>query len=209
MRLYLSSFRIGNCPERLVELAHGGSRAGVIANAMDAAPADVRHEAVQLELRALSELGLGAEEIDLRSPGISDCLAEYDILWFRGGNTFVLRSALARSGCDAVLRQLLAEDRLVHAGYSAGICVLAPSLHGLEAVDPPDDVVATYDEPPVWEGLGVLDCAVVPHVDSPGHPESDACTGVADRYRAEGVSHVTLRDGQVLVVDGATSSLCG
>ena len=209
MRLYLSSFRIGNCPERLLELARGGSRAAVIANAMDAAPAGVRGEAVQLELGALSELGLDAEEIDLRSPGISDGLADYDILWFRGGNTFVLRSALARSGSDAVVRQLLAKDRLVHAGYSAGVCVLAPSLRGLEAVDPPDDVVATYGEPPIWEGLGVLDHAVVPHVSSPGHHESEACTAVADRYREVGVAHVALRDGQVLVVDGSTSGICG
>lgn len=209
MRLYLSSFRMGSCPERLVELTHGGSRAAVIANAMDSAPADVRHEAVQLELRGLSDLGLAAEEIDLRDAGVGDVLAQYDVLWFRGGNTFVLRAALARDGTDAVLRRLLDEDRLVHAGYSAGVCVLAPSLRGLEAVDPPGDVMATYGEPPIWDGLGVLDHAVVPHVDSPLHQESEACTAVAERYRAEGVPHVALRDGQVLVVDGEERALCG
>jgi dipeptidase E len=61
----------------------------------------------------------------------------------------------------------------------------------------------------VWEGLAVLDHAIVPHVDSPDHPESAACTRVAERYRVEGVPYVALRDGQVLVVDGETTSICG
>ena len=208
VRLYLSSFRIGSCPERLVELSHGGTRAAVIANAMDFVPPDLRREAVRLEVTALSTLGFAPEEVDLREAGASDALAEYDVLWLRGGNTFVLRSALARSAADAAICRLLDEDRLVHGGYSAGICVLAPSLHGLEAVDPPEAVTATYGDPPVWDGLGVLGHAVVPHVDSPGHHESEACNRVVERYRAEGVPHVGLRDGQVLVVDGEASSVC-
>jgi dipeptidase E len=208
VRLYLSSFRVGSCPERLVDLAHGGTRAAVIANAMDYAPANVRRDAVGLELAALSMWGFAAEEVDLRETGASDALVEYDVLWLRGGNTFVLRAALARSGADTTICRLLDEDRLVHAGYSAGICVLAPSLHGLEAVDPPDAVTATYGISPVWDGLGVLAHAVVPHVDSPDHHESEACSRVAERYRAKGVPHIALRDGQVLVVDGEASSVC-
>ncbi|HZB72411.1 MAG TPA: Type 1 glutamine amidotransferase-like domain-containing protein [Acidimicrobiales bacterium] len=203
MRLYLSSFRIGGCPDRLVALAGGGRRAAVVANAMDPAPADVRHSAVELEVGALSALGFVVDEVDLRDAGAADGLAGYDVVWVRGGNTFALRAALARSGADEVVRRLLAEDRLVYAGYSAGACVLAPSLRGLEAV------AETYghEVAVVWEGLGVLDHAIVPHVDSPGHVESEACTTVAERYRAEGVPHVALRDGQVLVVDGDTSNV--
>jgi NAD(P)-dependent dehydrogenase (short-subunit alcohol dehydrogenase family) len=44
--MYLSSFHVGNCPDRRVELAKGGTRAAVVANAMDAAPPQVRREAV-------------------------------------------------------------------------------------------------------------------------------------------------------------------
>ena len=210
MRLYLSSFRIGGCPERLVDLARGGRRAAVIANAMDPAPAEVRRQAVELEAAALAELGLAPEEVDLRHAGAPDRLAGFDVLWVRGGNAFVLRAALARSGADDLVRRLLAEDRVLWAGYSAGACVLAPSLRGLEAVDPPDAVAETYGEGEavVWDGLGVLDHAVVPHVDSPGHHESEACTSVAGRYRADGIPHVALRDGQVLVVDGDATAVC-
>jgi dipeptidase E len=210
VRLYLSSFRIGGCPERLVALARGGRRAAVIANAMDPAPAEVRRQAVESEVVALTELGFASEEVDLRHAGAADRLAGFDVLWVRGGNTFALRAVLARSGADEAVRHLLAEDRVVYAGYSAGACVLSPSLRGLEAVDPPEAVAETYGDrvAVVWDGLGILDHAVVPHVDSPEHDESEACTRVAGRYRAEGTPHVALRDGQVLVVDGTATAVC-
>src|SRR5215472_3879854 len=67
VRLYLSSFRLGDHPEHLVALAGGDGRRGVvIANAMDDAPPDVRRASVELELAALADLGLGAAELDLR-----------------------------------------------------------------------------------------------------------------------------------------------
>jgi dipeptidase E len=55
--------------------------------------------------------------------------------WLRGGNVFMLRYALSRSGADAVFGELLATDALVYAGYNAGPCVLSPSMRGLELVD--------------------------------------------------------------------------
>jgi dipeptidase E len=111
------------------------------------------------------------------------------------------RYALAESGADALLVDLLRDDALVYGGYSAGPCVLGPSLRGLELVDEPEAVEATYGAKPVWEGLGVLNFAIVPHVDSPDHPETERCNALAEHFRAEGVPHRTLRDGEVLVID--------
>jgi hypothetical protein len=79
---------------------------------------------------------------------------------------------LARSSADAELGRLLQEDAFVYSGYSAGPCVLAPSLRGLETVDNPDVVPEVYGDKPIWDGLGVLNYAIVPHVNSPDHPES-------------------------------------
>ena len=51
MRLYLSSFRMGDHPEHLVALAGNDTRRGVvIANAMDDASPQVRGSGVELEL---------------------------------------------------------------------------------------------------------------------------------------------------------------
>lgn len=209
MRMYLSSFRLGDHPEELLALL--GEPPGpiaVVADAMDGRPPDERAAGVRREIDALATLGFRPSEVDLRDffdrPGgdVHAALAGFPALWVRGGNVFMLRYALARSGADVALRTLLERDRLVYAGYSAGPCVLAPSLRGLERCDDAGAVPATYGDPVVWDGLGVLDHVVVPHVDSPGHPESAALGEVAAHYRARGVPHRTLRDGQAMVVRG-------
>jgi dipeptidase E len=209
MRLYLSSYRMGDHPEHLVALAgEAGRRAVVIANAMDPAPAGVRRDAVEYELAELAGLGFDAVELDLRDyfghrQRLREDLGGAGVAWLRGGNTFMLRHALRYSGGDVVFTDLLAADALVYAGYSAGACVLAPSLRGLELVDDAGAVTRAYGAEPVWDGLGLLDEAFVPHYRSPGHPETEAMDLVVARYRAEGVAYRTLRDGQALVVNGA------
>ncbi len=214
MRLYLSSFRIGNCPEHLVAMARGDDRVAVIANSMDGASDEVREQAVARELDALAAIGFVAEEIDLRryfadSAPLAADLRRFGTIWVRGGNTFVLRDALARSRADRELIRMLRADAAVYGGYSAGVCVLIPSLRGLEIVDDPEAVTQVYGDRPIWDGLGVLDHAIVPHFDSPDHPESEACGRVAAHYRATGVPHRTLRDGEVLVIDGHDVAICG
>jgi dipeptidase E len=134
-------------------------------------------------------------------------LAGVALAWLRGGNVFMLRYALRRSGGDTVSCDLLASDALVYAGYSAGPCVLSPSLQGLEAVYDADALMRIYRAEPVWEGLAVLDRAFVPHYRPPGHPETTALGLVAEKYRAEGVPHRTLQDGQALLISGANVAI--
>ena len=213
MRLYLSSFRVGDHPEHLLALVGRDSRrAVVIANAMDEAPPEVRRAGVELELAALAGLDLDGAELDLRDyfgqqQRLRRDLAGAGLAWLRGGNVFMLRYALYRSGADAVFRELLAADALVYAGYSAGPCVLSPSLRGLELVDDAGAVTRVYQTPPVWDGLALLDEAFVPHYRSPGHPETAAMDQVVARYRAEGVPYRTLHDGQALLVNGSDTSI--
>jgi dipeptidase E len=112
----------------------------VIANALDDAPQEIRRAGVERELAALGELGFDAAELDLRdyfndSDGLRRDLSQVALAWLRGGNVFMLRYALRHSGGDDAFTGLLAEDALVYSGYSAGPCVLSPSLRGLEAVD--------------------------------------------------------------------------
>jgi dipeptidase E len=213
VRLYLSSFRMGDHPEHLAPLVgDSGRRAVVIANAMDDAPADIRQAGVERELDALGALGFDAAELDLRDyfdaeERLRGELAGVALAWLRGGNVFMLRYALRRSGGDTVFCSLLADDALVYAGYSAGPCVLSPSLRGLETVDDADAVLRIYGSEPVWEGLAVLDKAFVPHFKSPGHPESSALDLVAEHCRSEGVPHITLQDGQALLIDGVSEAM--
>jgi dipeptidase E len=212
MRLYMSSFRMGNRSDRLIDLAGGTGRVAVIANAMDAATSEVRLSGVRREIDALTDLGFAAEELDLRSyfsdpDRLTIDIRRYDILWLRGGNCFVLRRALKKSRADETILDLLEEDSVVYAGYSAGPCVLGPSLEGFERVDEPGDVLTTYGDAPIWDGLGVLDYSFVPHFRSPGHPETGAMDEVVKFFDMNGTSYCTLRDGQVLTVDGGVTKL--
>ena len=213
MRLYLSSFRMGDHPEHLVALVGNDTRRSVvIANAMDDAPQDVRRASVELELAALAGLGLSAAELDLRGyfghqQRLRQDLSGVALAWLRGGNTFMLRYALHRSGADTVFRELLAADALVYAGYSAGACVLSPSLQGLELVDDADAVTRAYGSPPPRDGLALLDEAFVPHYRSPGHPETAAIERVVTRYRAEGIAYRALHDGQALLINGQETKI--
>jgi dipeptidase E len=207
VRLYLSSFRLGDHPDRLVELTRGQRTAAVIANACDGQAVADRSASVSLELQALGDLGFDAHEVDLRDfAGRGDALrrelAAVGVVWVRGGNVFTLRHAIWHSEADAVLRDVVSTDAIVYAGYSAGACVLAPSLVGLDRCDDPGEVFRLYGEPARFDGLGLLDRAVVPHLATPAHPESAVLEQVAIDYRRDGVAYIGLRDGQVFVVDG-------
>ncbi|MYS85587.1 Type 1 glutamine amidotransferase-like domain-containing protein [Embleya scabrispora] len=190
-----------------------GAAIAVIANATDDRSSVERTAGVDLELAAPGALGLRPTELDLRAffdrprAEVAAALGEFPAVRLRGGNVFLLRHALARSGADGVLVELLRRDALVYAGYSAGACVLAPSLRGLEGCDDADALPALYGEPARWDGPAVLDHAFVPHIDSPGHPETQLLAAVAADYRTRGVPHRTLRDGQVLVIDGAHTTI--
>ena len=89
MRLYLSSFRMGDHPEYLTALAgESGHSAVVIANALDDAPAAVRRSGVEDEL----VLPLRLVEFRHARVGFGEQITEFQI----GGILFQLELALAR-----------------------------------------------------------------------------------------------------------------
>ncbi|MCW3157897.1 peptidase E [Micropruina sonneratiae] len=205
MRLYLSSYQLGDHPEEFVRLT-GRRRSGwLVMNALDGGDEARRRADTGVQLGRLAALGLDADVLDLREhtpASLAAAFGEPGFLWVRGGNVFTLRMAMARAGLDALVVAGLASDAFVYAGFSAGPCVLAPSLHGLELCDPVERCEAAYGGVR-FDGLAVLDRPVVPHLDSPGHPETDLLRLVADAYEASGQPYWALRDGQALIVEGA------
>lgn len=214
MRLYLASHRTGDAFPELLRMAGTGARVGVIANAVDFVPPGDReayarniHDPVA-EFRAH---GLDAYDLDLRAyfRRPDALLAELErtrMVWATGGNAFLLRRAMRQSGFDALAPGLVWAGRLVYAGWSAGACVAAPSLRGLELMDDPTVLADGYAGEPVWEGLGLIDAAIVPHYRS-DHAEAEAAERVATWMKVNGVPHRTLRDGDVLIQNGETLEL--
>lgn len=207
MRLYLSSFDIGDDPAELVKLAPQG-RVGIIMNALDTVP-DARQKWQDSQSQTLAGLGFTVAPLDLRdhfgaASAIDDTLAQFDLVWINGGNAFVLRRAMRLSGFDTAIKRALAEDRIAYAGFSAAAVVLHKSLRGLDLIDNPYDVPAGYPAEVPWDGLDILPFSMVVHFDS-DHAESEGALKEAAFYAANGIAFRTLKDGQALVVsNGAT-----
>jgi dipeptidase E len=160
------------------------------------------------EMARLKDIGLEPEEIDLRQyfgkpEELRQRLDGFDLIWTRGGNVFVLRRAYKQSGFDEILRDLLARDALVYGGYSAGVCLLAPTLRGLELVDQPvtTPTPAGYEAETIWEGLNIVPYAIAPHYKS-DHPESADIDKVVVYFEEQSMPYKALRDGEVIVVNG-------
>ena len=201
MKFYLSSFHVGDQVADLQRLAAGRS-IGLVTNALDYAEPEVARVRNALVLDELLALGIDVDIFDLKDhfgrSEIADALAEYEGVWVRGGNTFVLRQAMRLSGFDEALAELRSHDFL-YGGYSAAVCVLAPTLHGLQHVD--DSTIRPYPNSSViWEGLGFLDYLILPHYKS-DHHESAAIDIEVEYCARHGIPFRTLRDGEVIIID--------
>lgn len=206
MRLYLSSYRIGDRAGSLLALLGNGRRAAIIENALDnispMARQLYRAEAYD-PVSELGALGIAGTPLDLRDhfgdpEGLRARLSQFDLVWVTGGNAFVLRRAMKQSGFDDVIVDMLDNDQIVYGGFSAGAVVAAPSLEGIHLMDDPDEAPAGYDRETIWDGLGLIDHAIVPHFRSP-HSESAAAERAVRHLCSRGLRYRALRDGEVIV----------
>lgn len=224
MRLYLSSYGIGERAGSLLALLSGGpdrpatwsetheaagfsgKRAALIENALDLYSDEAR-EMLRREVHdpaaELNALGIATAPLDLRHffgrpEALRAELSNYDLVWVAGGNTFVLRRAMKASGFDDVITAMLDNDEIVYGGFGAGAVVAAPGLNGMQLFDDKDAVPHGYDTEPVWDGLGLIDHAIVPHYRSP-HPETRAAERAARHLSGQGLRYRALRDGEVIV----------
>lgn len=202
MNLYLSSYRIGERSEELKALARN-SRAAVIVNALDNMSSDVRVSVSQREFEDLQSLGFEPTELDLRNYFDSDheiagALEGVGLVWVTGGNTFLLRKAFRASGIDRFLHANKAGE-IVYGGYSAGICILSPTLRGLEIVDDAAASAEGYPQTTIWEGLGLIPFSIAPHYKS-DHPESEQVDATVEYFIEHKIPFIALRDGEVEVI---------
>ncbi|MDP3855628.1 Type 1 glutamine amidotransferase-like domain-containing protein [Phenylobacterium sp.] len=65
----------------------------------------------------------------------------------------------------------------------------------------PDAVPPGYDPAPIWEGLGLVDFAIVPHFAS-AHAEAEAAARAVAWMTEQGIAFRTLRDGEAVVRRG-------
>jgi dipeptidase E len=212
MRLYLSSFDLGDRPEELVALAGSARRAAIIVNALDHRP-EGRAVWLKEQTDKLAGLGFSVVELDLRSyfgapDRLKRFLSDIGLVWINGGNAFILRRAMKQSGFDELIKSAVARDEIVYAGFSAAAVIAFDSLKGLELTDDPEDVPSGYDANIVWEGLGFVRFALAVHFKS-DHPESASVDREIAFYEAAGIPYRTLRDGEALIIHDRREKIVG
>lgn len=168
MKLFLSSAGLGANPQTLRKLGGSNTATAVILAALDAQVPDFRESRRKAESAALQNLGLLPEEVDLRNyfgkpDALRKRLERFGYIWVAGGNTFTLRRAFALSGLDDILTSWRSRDDFVYAGYSAGACVVTPTLKGIQFADSPNEQPAGYTGELIWDGLGFVPFSIIPH----------------------------------------------
>ena len=209
MKLYLSSYFFGKNSHELSDLVSNKRKVAIVMNASDMYGNEKRPAYFNAEAEKFKQLGIEAEELDLRKYFLNKdrlqyVLREYGLIWAMGGNSFVLRRALRQSGADELLRMLVSRNQLVYAGFSAGAVVATPTLHGIELVDDPHIVPQGYDPKIVWDGLRLVNFSIAPHYQS-DHPESTKVNKVVDYFKIHNMPFKTLSDGEDVIVDSPAS----
>ncbi len=207
MKFYLSSYKLGNEAEKLKIMTPKGA-IGYIPNAKDSLSVDPeRKNSREAEnMKALEMLGLKVELVDLRDyfykkEELEKKIKDLGAIFVSGGNTFILRQAMKLSGLDEILKEIKNTDvDFLYSGYSAGGCVLAPSFENYSVVDDPNDMPYKELQETIWEGLGLVDFAFMPHYKS-DHEESGDIDKEIALCEENNIAYKAIRDGEVIIID--------
>lgn len=196
MKLYLSSYRIP-VPEDLSNLLGkplSDVSVALIANAKDFYTERPRDFVVNSLVDYMQELGMNVNIVDLRNyddpEELKRVLAGYDLIWAMGGNTYMLRYEMQRSGFEGIIRELLSKG-IVYGGDSAGALVVGPSIAGVESCDEP-----AFAEVVIKDGMNLVPFVVMPHVDNPEFAD------ILPIVRGLHKNMIEVKDSQAVVVDG-------
>ena len=204
MRLFLASQDFGNYADRLSAMVGESRKSLVVFNARD----HKEDKGLDAQRQLFADNNLAFHELDLRkyfgrAHELRKFVDEYTpgLVVLLGGNTFLLRRALAQSGFDEILKVDIAADKYVLAGHSAGSIVVGPSLCGFERMDKEKLVLPGYQPEIIWSGLELTDMRVIPHVDSPKYKQ--AIIQLREQlFDVNNWRYVTLDDDAVFIVDG-------
>jgi len=175
---------------------------GFITNAKDYYATRARNVKIKKIYDYLSVLGLIVNTIDLREYNdqnkLKQDLSKFDMLWVGGGNSFCLRYEMKRSGFDNIIKNVL-ESGVVYGGDSAGAMVIGNSLKGTELADVPE-----FAEEVIWDGIGLIDHFILPHVNSPELGE--AIERISELHKDD-KTMIKLTDTQALVIENNTERI--
>lgn len=203
MNFYLSSYKVGNRTDELKKwINEHGNKICLIPNSRDIYPESERKaNGIKEDVNELTDLGFDVTVISLKDyfdnkEELINKLKGFNAFYVIGGNTFALRQAMYLSGFDEYLKTIENSSDFLYAGYSAGICVLAKDLHGLDVCDDPN--INPYGIDTMWDGLGYFDYIFLPHYKS-NHKETELIDASVEYCNQHNIKYKTLKDGDVII----------
>jgi dipeptidase E len=208
MNFYLSSYKLGNETAKLQELLkRTNGKIGYIPNSLDFTYADPvkRNENIKSDIADLEQYGAKVEILDLKDyfgkkDDLEIKLNQLGGVYVRGGNTFVLRQAMKISEFDKLLLEFIPRKDFLYIAYSAGVCVLSPSLKSIAITDDSNDMPYSQITEQIWEGLNILPFAFEPHYKS-DHPESASTDKEVEYCIQNKILFKAYKDGEVLIME--------
>lgn len=125
MRLYLTSYRMGDDSDRLLEMVGRGACVAVIQNALDLISVEDRRAYTARTSFEVHEWFQGRRlqvvDLDLRDffgdrSSVEHALEGIDLVWATGGNALLLLHAIRQSGLEAPVKRRLADNSIVYGG---------------------------------------------------------------------------------------------
>ena len=124
---------------------------------------------------------------------LREILSPFDGVWIAGGNTHYIRYAMAKSGFDQIIRELL-ENGMVYGGESAGAMVAAPNIELSEEPGELEDVPEVIED-----GLNLYETLILPHWDVPEYKEK--LLEIDRHHKALGRKTKLLTNAEAIVVN--------
>lgn len=136
---------------------------------------------------------IAADGVDWRAR-----LADVDMLWLSGGNTFYLLDRVRKTGFDVWLAENI--DHKVYVGGSASTILVTPTIKIADGVD--DNVVGLED----FTGLGLVDFETNVHCNAAMIEATKAYADASSHavYALDDLSAIKVIDGSVEVISGGS-----
>jgi dipeptidase E len=200
MKLYLSSIGIPDSEElaNLLGKPFSKTTVALIPNAKDYYSKRAWDFTINSRIEYMKGLGFNIEVIDLKDyteePALKNKLSNYDLIWAMGGNTFMLRYEMKRSGFDKIIQDLLNQG-IIYGGDSAGALVAGLSINGIEAADEPG-----FAEEVMNNGMGIVSFSILPHADNSEF--SEVVPTFKELHQDEEI--IELNDSQAVIFKNGT-----
>jgi len=147
---------------------------------------------------SIIEYGFQLHLIDLRKfvndeMSLSEIMKSVDIIWVGGGNMYYLRYLLQITKADKIIKKLVTSGK-VYCGWSAGGCVVGPTLLDGENMD---DISKAPEL--IYDGINLVDFVMIPHIDNEYF--SNQAKEWSKKLEGRKIKTVQLMDNQAIVVE--------